>query len=1256
MTKTMRVALGLLLCLVLCVCLLPAAWADGQGAETFAALKQAIANGDTYFNMDNCGDVVFTEDLRIPQNLKVEGSFTKVIVPENVHLTVLGELWVDDFAILGNCNVQEGGKVCVTNLDANGKQYFEGEVTGGVLNIGDGTEVITVETHYGEGAHLYFNEIHYGEDSRISRNHNVVNATELSGAIAAAQQPHDSHIAEFIRVMFPWTISADMTIPEGISQDNLQVFVMKGLTVNRGATLTVDGVLNCSSPVVFNGAVVNNARIAVPNVQDLSSGAIVKVNGSYSGYGDLAVHDSEELADSYFSGIDLNQFRRIIRPGYVYYDAIRNDVFQALKAAIANGATYFNMIDCDTVVFTEDITIPSTMHLEARDTLIIIPNGVTMTVEGFNNLGFVTVQPGGHVTVNDTGKANFAVHQGLIFDSVDQFTVNGNMHIDHKVWEDELRNLDLGPNAGVEVAFNVDNNDELLAALNANLDFPNGQFVKWICIGFDCTLTDDFSIDGFDLSVGGSWTDGQPKGSLTIPAGKTLTIVDRLRTEDAPIYLQGIMVNHGQFFVEKIKSTGALLIRSGNGSYYGGDIVVHADMDKRDACLEGFGTSLYKRYVGEWGTSYGVDNSGIFTALKQAIADGKDEFNMRNCGRVVFTESITIPNTMDLHAKGTEIVIPNNVTLTIERYCSVGTLTVQPGGHVTVADKNNANLTIVDGFNYDNVNQFTVNRYMEIKDYMWRDDLKNLSFGEKGALAVTSRVASDEELQAAMAMKPAFPSKSFQRNIHIEYDWELYDDLDIQGFKLYVEAPGSSLTIKRSAALTIYDRLRVRDGHIKIEGAVINHGEFLVHRNERLEGALVTMTETGNFVGTKPIAVFGDNPDSCLEGFDLNLFEKELVPGGGGMDVTIYSLAEQPLFTELKAAIADGAPAFNMNNRGTLLITENVTIPANMKLDARENCAVVVAGGATLTVDGMCKIRLFDILNGGHVTVGGSGRLELHHIATFSDGNQFTVNGCLWIHQNAWIDSFLDAEMGQNAKVEVWFNTTSDNEFQTAIAWDPGFPDERFAKTVNISYDCSLTADLIVDVFRLTVEAPGSLTIPAGKTLTFINKVATHDAPIYVKGRMIGLGYGYLSILREESTGALLNISDNGQYFGKEIQVEAPKDQRDACISGLDVSKLGKIINPAYSVYYIPVEVVLPDNLTAIEADAFANGGFHTVYIPAGVTSIDSDAFSGTDLVIIYGVPSTLAEDFADANGVSFMRLPNWYDVHDQQFVIIHTA
>ena len=82
MTTTLRVALGLLLCLLLCVCLLPAAWADGQGAETFAALKQAIANGDTYFNMDNCGTVVFTEDITIPSTMHLEAYGTSVIIPE----------------------------------------------------------------------------------------------------------------------------------------------------------------------------------------------------------------------------------------------------------------------------------------------------------------------------------------------------------------------------------------------------------------------------------------------------------------------------------------------------------------------------------------------------------------------------------------------------------------------------------------------------------------------------------------------------------------------------------------------------------------------------------------------------------------------------------------------------------------------------------------------------------------------------------------------------------------------------------------------------------------------------------------------------------------------------------------------------------------------------------------------------------------------------------------------------------------------
>ena len=632
-----------------------------------------------------------------------------------------------------------------------------------------------------------------------------------------------------------------------------------------------------------------------------------------------------------------------------------------------------------------------------------------------------------------------------------------------------------------------------------------------------------------------------------------------------------------------------------------------------------------------------ADSAGAetFAALKQAIASGESDFNMRDSGTVVFTESITLPTTMVLHAKGTEIVIPSGVTLKVEGHCRVGTLTVQPGGHVTVVNTSSANLTVIDALSYDNINQFTVNRYMEIKDRLWRDDLKRLSFGEKGVLAVASDVTSDEELQAAIALKPAFPGKNFQRNILIQYDWKLYDDLDIQGFSIYIDLPDSSLTIKRSAALTIHNRLRVKDGHLRIEGAVINHGEFLVQRDERPTGALVTMAETGNFVGTKPIAVFGDNPDSCLEGFDLSLFDKELVPGGGGMDVTIYTLTEQPLFTELKAAIENGETYFNMNNRGTLLITEDVTIPANMRFTATENCAVVVAGGATLTVDGNCGFRLFDVLDGGHVTVSEGAYFGVGNILTYVRVDQFTVNGSFEVFESAWKDELKNLRLGEKADFELGINAKSENALMAALAKDYHFPNKKFKKNVSVLFDWILSQDY--EIRDVHIDIGGSLTIPEGKTLINSDTLRAQDAPIYLQGTLIN--YGQFFIHPDKSSGALLIRSGNGYYGGRELVVHADMGMRDACLSGFDLSKFDTYVGPWGTSYFPPKDLVLPGSLQTLEAEAFTGGSFRSVLIPPGIRSIASTAFGDMAGLVIYGASGTAAERFAADHGHYFVNM-----------------
>ena len=637
-----------------------------------------------------------------------------------------------------------------------------------------------------------------------------------------------------------------------------------------------------------------------------------------------------------------------------YADSAGAETFAALKTAIANGETYFNMIDRGEVEISESITIPAGMTVDATGTDFIVPVGNSVTVNGKLILtGWNLFGQANSIMIPEGGELHIAAWRGLFISIWGAWVRDGS-----------VERVTFAENAGVTLWAEVNNDQQLHDVFADFVKAIHNEHVDYeIRVAFPCTLSESAVIPGHIRMT-------MLKG-LTVPKNVTLTNNGTITAvSDAVMTINGTLVNNSFVEMEKRTTTGAML--RVNGAYSGIGTIGIKDHGEVEGYISGIDLSNYEAVQDNIGTRFFYTGS-LFPALKDAIARGESDFYMRNCGTVLFTESITIPKTTKVHGSGTEIVIPDGVTLTVENYCSVGTLTVQSGGHVTVSDVDGAHLRVGDALNYSNVSQFTVNRNMEIDAHLWREDLKKLNIGERGKLTVSSLVNNDSELAAALAGKPTFPNDKFQNRI-------------------------------------------------------------------------------------------------------------------------------------------------------------------------------------------------------------------------------------------------------------------------------------------GIRYNCTLAGDMIVDDFILTVEDSGSLTIPAGKTLMCLNRVEAQDAPIYLQGRMISVGYGQLSLGWEESAVALLNISGEGFYAGKEIHVHAPKDRRDACISGLDMSKVGKIINPDFTAYFPPIEVVLPDELTALGGEAFANNSFHTVYIPSGITSIAPDAFSGTDVAIIFGDAGSFAEEYAAASGIPFLRLPSWYDVHDQQFVIDHTA
>ena len=111
----------------------------------------------------------------------------------------------------------------------------------------------------------------------------------------------------------------------------------------------------------------------------------------------------------------------------------------------------------------------------------------------------------------------------------------------------------------------------------------------------------------------------------------------------------------------------------------------------------------------------------------------------------------------------------------------------------------------------------------------------------------------------------------------------------------------------------------------------------------------------------------------------------------------------------------------------------------------------------------------------------------------------------------------------------------------------------------------------------------------------------------------------------------------------------------------LSIDKNVKLIYPSHNITEDP-DLILPVSLTTIEDEAFAGGAFIYVklpegvkmigrqafagcpnllyiYIPAGIKSIDAHAFDNVDRLTILGLPGSIAENYAKQHGFAFAEV-----------------
>ena len=273
--------------------------------EIFDAIK-AACRGDVQVDslyFEGLDDFMIPESITIPQSLELMFRMTRVVVPANVTLTIVGDF--DTSALW----IQTGGRVVLNSGYMNVPNgSSDGFIIDGTLAINNG-EANTSSKQWTE--HWDASEksrISYSGDSAVLRIHYEATNNDAESLIAAAGNVQAAHMLPVVEIRYPFTLQRNLTVPEGIF-----IRSYAGITIPAGLTMTVNSQLRAmeDSVIDVSGTLENNSFIDFRHRSDGSfNPRLIIENGAvYRGVGSLGVMDLYE-PDSYLSGLDLRDFRR----------------------------------------------------------------------------------------------------------------------------------------------------------------------------------------------------------------------------------------------------------------------------------------------------------------------------------------------------------------------------------------------------------------------------------------------------------------------------------------------------------------------------------------------------------------------------------------------------------------------------------------------------------------------------------------------------------------------------------------------------------------------------------------------------------------------------------------------------------------------------------------------------------------------------------------------------------------------------------
>ena len=384
-----------------------------------------------------------------------------------------------------------------------------------------------------------------------------------------------------------------------------------GFTIPAGVTLTIPqtGGFNAfSSAINIAGTLVNDGQITLGSVRNPELYPIENMTlsdgGTYSGNGYVTVQTLEDSL-SYLTGFDayrLNEVWRDENNNMVAYRLISDEALQAAFAAFKeacesqNPPEHYDAIrNMGQLTVPENLTIPAGMQVEAWGTTLVIPEGVTLTVNGGLSCQGFDIAEGGALQMEGLGDSDWAHVDAdeIICAGSIEVGDRADFNINYYAWSETVAsNMDVSDKGNVWININANSEVEYQRGLEATQSFDTyGVRIQVnMNIYYPCVLTDGTFISGlFTYHV---HRNEYSNGSLTVPEGATVTVGadSTVSLHGSSFIVSGTLVNKGKIEFNEAEyeggETGNLVIADG-GSYSGGGQIQVCDRENPKSHIRG---------------------------------------------------------------------------------------------------------------------------------------------------------------------------------------------------------------------------------------------------------------------------------------------------------------------------------------------------------------------------------------------------------------------------------------------------------------------------------------------------------------------------------------------------------------------------------------------------------------------------------------------------------------------------------------------